>query len=155
MRVHLIQSAVDAEYADGGFAIRTEQQGQEMQPDMVCRTENAVKCAFPWGNAGAVCMAGTGEPRLVRPFPNTNIMYGSTVIPTIYFRLNAGTHCIADYFYGDGSFLDKGRAIALPQFFYAQGCVRKLAVSLHASRATSREKRIEILFGEEKIVIEF
>ena len=132
-------------------------------------------------------MAGTGEPQLVRPFPNTNIMYGSTVIPTIYFRLSAGTHCIADYFSGDGSFSDKGRAIALPQFFYAQGHVRKSAALLHASRAMSREslpysiaqgrmmhprevcqpeltdalranrgkKRFEILFGEEKIVIEF
>ena len=140
MRIHLIQSDIDAEYADGGFAIRTEQQGQEMRRDMVCITGNEVKCVFPWGNAGAVCISGMGEPRLVSPFPNTNIMYGSTVIPTMYYHLCAGTHCIADYFYGDGCFLGNGKSVTLPQFI---------------NRNDKDKITIEILHEEEKIMIEF
>lgn len=134
VRIHFIQSDIDAEFADGGFAVRTEQGGLEMRQEMVCLTRNAVKCAFPWGNAGAVCMTGMGEPRLVSPFPNTNIMYGSTVIPTIYYQLCAGTYCVADYFYGDGCFAADGGTLIVPRLMH-------------------RENTIEILYKNEQIMV--
>lgn len=135
VRLHFIQSHIDAEYADGGFAIKTEEKAQEMRQDMVCITEDAVRCSFPWGNAGAVCLAGEGTPRLVRPFPNTNIMYGSTVIPTIYYKLPAGEHILANYFHGDAAFSKEGRDMPLPQVARYNDCA-------------------EIVFRTDKIVVE-
>ena len=106
VRIHFVHSGIDAQLADGGFAIRSESGLQTMCDDMVHISPDSVSCDFPWGNAGAVWLTGTGTyetriPKLVKPFPNTNIMYGSTVIPTMYFKLRAGNYCIADYFYGD------------------------------------------------------
>ncbi|MBO5033373.1 MAG: DUF2264 domain-containing protein [Lachnospiraceae bacterium] len=106
VRIHFVHTGIDAQLADGGFAIRSESGLQTMCDDMVHISPDSVSCDFPWGNAGAVWLAGTGTyetriPKLVKPFPNTNIMYGSTVIPTMYFKLRAGNYCIVDYFYGD------------------------------------------------------
>lgn len=101
VRIHFIQADIEAEYADGGFAIRTEREGREMTPEMTCTVGGRACCDFPWGIAGAVCLKGAGEARIVKAFPNTNLMYGSTVIPTVYYRMGAGTYWIADYFYGD------------------------------------------------------
>ena len=101
VRIHFIQADIEAEYADGGFAIRTEREGQEMTPEMTCTAGGRACCVFPWGTAGAVCLKGAGEARIVKAFPNTNLMYGSTVIPTVCYRMGAGTYWIADYFYGD------------------------------------------------------
>ena len=78
-----------------------------MTPEMACTAGAGACCDFPWGTAGAVCLKGAGEARIVKAFPNTNLMYGSTVIPTVYYRIGAGTYWVADYFYGDESNGDK------------------------------------------------
>lgn len=91
IRIHHIWTKEDIELADGGFAIRAEDGINRMETSMVQTTERAVRCHFPWGNAGAENLEGDGEARLVTPFPNTNLMYGITVIPTIYFQLKAGS----------------------------------------------------------------
>lgn len=122
VRIHFIQSDIEAEYADGGFAIQTEREGQEMASAMIRLTDGKACCDFPWGNAGAVCLNGAGEARMIHAFPNTNLMHGSTMIPTIYYRKSAGKHWIADYFYGDGTrddnLGDNKRNIDLPQIVY-------------------------------------
>ena len=143
VRIHFIKSDIDAEYADGGFAIRTEQERQEMKQKMIRFTEDTVKCVFPWGNAGAVCMEGMGEPRLVKSFPNTNIMYGNTVIPTIYYQLCAGTHYVADFFYGDDCLLGNDRGIELPQIIHKKKIEENVEKSV-----------IEVVYKEEKIFVE-
>ena len=102
IRIHHIDTKEDIELADGGFAIRAEDGMKRMNPSMIQTAEREVRCDFPWGNAGAVNMEGEGEARLITPFPNTNLMYGITVIPTICFRLKAGKYCLKNYFYGDG-----------------------------------------------------
>lgn len=107
IRIHHIWTKEDIELADGGFAIRVEDGINRMETSMVQTTERAVRCHFPWGNAGAENLEGDGEARLVTPFPNTNLMYGITVIPTIYFQLKAGEYCLKNYFYGDGDQLCK------------------------------------------------
>ncbi len=135
VRIHFIQSDIEAEYADGGFAVRAEQGGTQMKQEMVILTENAVKCAFPWGNAKAACMMGMGNPRLVHSFPNTNIMYGNTVIPTIYYRLCAGTYCVADYFCGDNCVADDSDSLIVPHIIH-------------------RNNNIEILYNNEHIIVE-
>lgn len=102
IRIHHIRTEEDIELADGGFAIRMEDGMKRMDASMVQTAEREVRCRFPWGNAGAINLEGEGEARLVTPFPNTNLMYGITVIPTIYFKLKAGQYCLKNYFYGDG-----------------------------------------------------
>ena len=103
IRIHNIKTKEDIELADGGFAIRMENGMQRMDPSMVQTTEREVRCDFPWGTAGAVNLQGGGEARLVMPFPNTNLMYGITAIPTICFKLKAGEYSLKNYFYGDGN----------------------------------------------------
>ena len=103
IRIHHIKTAEDIELADGGFAIRKEDGMERMSTSMIQVREREVHCLFPWGNAGAVNMEGGGEAKLITPFPNTNLMYGITVIPTICFKLKAGEYCLKNYFYGDGT----------------------------------------------------
>ncbi len=138
VRIHFIQSDIEAEYADGGFAIQTEWEEQEMTPEMIYLTEEMASCDFPWGNAGAVCLKGSGQARIIKAFPNTNLMYGSTVIPTIYYCLCAGTHCVADYFFGDGIrgeiSTNIGKNIEIPQ-------------------VVCQSNMVEILYQSERIAI--
>ena len=102
VRVHFIRTEKKIELADGGFAISMEDGLKHMDSSMVELTEEGICCSFPWGNAGAVCLSGNGRARQVIPAPNTSLMYGITVIPTICYELEAGEYGIADYFYGDG-----------------------------------------------------
>lgn len=102
IRVHYIKTDKAIELADGGFAIRREDYGKRIDPSMIKEEEKEILCDFPWANAGAVNLSGGGQPKLIIPAPNTNLMYGITAIPTIRFSLEAGEHCLIDYFYGDG-----------------------------------------------------
>lgn len=102
VRVHFLRTEKRVELADGGFAIPLEEKGLHMDSSMVELTKESCRCRFPWGNAGAVCLTGNGRARQVIPFPNTNLMYGITLIPTICYMLEPGEYSIADYFYGDG-----------------------------------------------------
>lgn len=69
VRIHFIQADIEAEYADGGFAIRTEREGQEMMPEMTCTAGGRACCVFPWGTAGAVCLKGAGGGAYCESFP--------------------------------------------------------------------------------------
>lgn len=100
IRIHHIETEEDIELADGGFAIRMEDGMVRMDASMIQTADRETHCRFPWGTAGAVNMEGEGEAKLVTPFPNTNLMYGITVIPTIYFKLKAGKYSLKNYFYG-------------------------------------------------------
>ena len=100
VRIHYISAEQAVLLADGGFAIPMEQGMSRMKPEMLSPEEHAYACRFPWGSAGAVNLDGQGCARLVTPFPNTNLMYGITVIPTIRYELQAGTYCLINYFYG-------------------------------------------------------
>lgn len=124
VRVHFIQTEKKIELADGGFAIPAEDGLRRMEPSMTEQTQQSVQCRFPWGNAGAACLLGGGTARVVTPFPNTNLMRGMTLIPTVCYALETGEHCIADYFCGD-----KGRQEAgmeLPAVDVTDGviCIR-------------------------------
>lgn len=101
VRVHFVRTERRVELADGGFAIPLEKEGRHMDPSMVEITRKGCRCRFPWGNAGAVCLAGEGRARQVIPFPNTSLMYGITLIPTICYELEPGEYSMADYFCGD------------------------------------------------------
>lgn len=119
VRVHYIRTEKAIELADGGFAIRMEDGMNRMDESMIKTSDTAICCDFPWGNAGAVSLQGGGEAQLVTPFPNTNLMYGITVIPTVRYTLEPGEYCLADYFYGDGEKLK--REARVPVIHISQG----------------------------------
>lgn len=100
IRVHYIKTEKKILLADGGFAIPVEQGTTRLAQTMVKKEENRISCSFPWVNAGAVNQDGMGKAELVIPFPNTNLMYGLTAIPTIRYELEAGEYCLINYFYG-------------------------------------------------------
>lgn len=133
VRLHFICTKEEIEVADGGFAIGTEKDTLQMKDQMVCRREQTICCNLPWGRAGASSLTKAGTPKLVRPFPNTNLMCASTVIPTIYYRLGAGTFFIADYFYGDTA--DQRELEELPYIL-------------------EKEKQIEVVYQQETIYID-
>ena len=78
--------------ADGGFAIPAEWEGVPFSPHMVEMGDHSLACRFPWGESAISCGDGLGEPVLVKAFPNTNLLWPLTRIPTLVFRLEAGTH---------------------------------------------------------------
>lgn len=114
IRIHYINTQIAVELADGGFAIRAEDGTERMNESMVRKTETELCCDFPWGNAGAVSLEGGGTVRLVTAFPNTNLMYGLTVIPSVCYSLEPGEYCLVNYFYGDaGRF---GGNVTVPEY---------------------------------------
>lgn len=102
VRVHYVSAEKAVELADGGFAIPAEDGArQRAEASKVKCEDGCVCCDFPWGNAGAVNLDGTGCAQLVTPFPNTGLMCGVTRIPTIRYALEPGEYCLINYFYGD------------------------------------------------------
>lgn len=102
VRVHYVRTEKAVELADGGFAVPAEGDGgQRAEETMIKCDGNSVFCDFPWANAGAVSLDGTGTAQIVTPFPNTGLMCGVTKIPTIFHTLEPGEHCIVNWFYGD------------------------------------------------------
>lgn len=87
--------------ADGGFAIPAERDGVPFADDMVEWSEHGVAARFPWGVSAIRSVEGGGEPLLVKAFPNTNVLSPLTRIPTLRFRLGAGTHRIVTVVTGD------------------------------------------------------
>ncbi len=114
LRIHFIKTAVAVELADGGFAIPAENGRRRMENDMVSLEKAEIDCRFPWAYALAVNLEGNGEARLIRPFPNTNLMVPLTVLPAIYYKIEPGKYYLVDYFYGGKEPLDKEAAV--PQY---------------------------------------
>lgn len=110
IRIHRIRTRTAIETADGGFAIEAERcfeavpgrKSGKYEPEMVRYEKHGVFAEFPWGVSGAVSCSG-GEGELVSAFPNTNLLYNLTVIPTIRHRLAPGEHLLASCILGDRS----------------------------------------------------
>lgn len=110
VRIHKIDTDIDIDIADGGFAIGIERcftvaagaaSGKYTQ-DEVLQTENCLFAAFPWGTSGIVSDSG-GSLELVRTYPNTNLFSNVAAIPTFKKRLKAGKHLIVTSVLGDKS----------------------------------------------------
>ncbi len=100
-RVHFVKADVSVRLADGGFAVPAEEGVKRSDVSMTEKDEYGIHCKFPWGSAGAVNQDKMGEAVLVTPFPNTNLMYGITVIPTVRYTLEPGEYRLVNYFYGE------------------------------------------------------
>lgn len=113
-RVHYVKTQIPAMLADGGFAIRLGNGMARFDESMIKIKAHEICCDFPWGNAGVVNQDEMGEAVPVMPFPNTNLMYGITVIPTVRYALDPGEYCLVNYFYGDEQKLES--PVMPPQF---------------------------------------
>ncbi len=110
VRIHQISNTVPIEIADGGFAIAQERcfqltrgakTGRLEEKDSTV-TEDSVFVNVPWGTSGIVSETG-GKPELVTAFPNTNLFYNLTVIPTITGTLEPGSHLMVTSVFADMS----------------------------------------------------
>ena len=86
---------------DGGFAVPAEAGGQRYHGDMVAWEAHGVAARFPWGISAIRCEEGGGEPLLVAPWPNTNLLSPLTRIPSIRWRLEPGEHRLVTWVTGD------------------------------------------------------
>ena len=65
-------------------------------------TEASAFVRAPWGVSGIVTET-EGTTKLVTPFPNTNLFYNLTVIPTVTAELEPGSHLLITSVFADRS----------------------------------------------------
>ncbi len=114
VRIHRIHTEEAIDVADGGFAIEAEKcfhvvsgaDSGKYEPAMVEHKPDSTAAVFPWGVSAAVGYTG-GSSALVTAYPNTNLLYNLTVIPTVKTALEPGDHLVVTAFLGDRSELAK------------------------------------------------
>lgn len=92
IRVYRITTDRPIDVADGGFAIAREWEGRVLEEAMVEQASDSVTVRTPWGVSGIACRRGGGTPKLIKAFPNTNLLHPVTCIPTLCFCLEPGVH---------------------------------------------------------------
>lgn len=108
IRIHNIRNERAICAADGGFSIRTEECFQvksgrdsgKYTMDMILQTQNSILAEFPWGSSGIVSCSGEEKAQFVIAFPNTNLFYNLTGIPTLIKELQPGHHTLIHAVYG-------------------------------------------------------
>lgn len=131
VRIHKIKNEIPIETADGGFAIEAERcfeavhgrKSGRYEPEMIRYEDQGVFAEFPWGVSGAVSFAG-GTGQLVSAFPNTNLLYNLTVIPTIRQKLEPGEHLLINCILGDRSERASWWAEHVPEVTAGEECVQ-------------------------------
>lgn len=103
VRIHRLKTAYPVKVADGGYAIENEDAAGEKY-SLLCRQEEngGVFVSVPGGISGIVSLSG-GNSRVIDAFPNTNLFYPLTVIPTVSYELPAGEHRLVDMVFADRS----------------------------------------------------
>lgn len=96
VRIHLIESERELRFADGGYAIGTDQTAA----GKLEREQNWSYACYQTGVGGAAVLKGVGKPIHVVPNGNTNIMTPNTIIPTITGELKQGVTLLVHAFYG-------------------------------------------------------
>lgn len=100
-REYRILTGRPIDVVDGGFAIPAEKAGQRYREDMVAWEAHGVAARFPWGVSAIRCEEGGGQPLLVAPWPNTNLFFPLTRIPSIRWSLEPGAHRLVTWVTGD------------------------------------------------------
>lgn len=99
VRIHKITTEKAIDIADGGFALGiergywnlSEESEGSYKEEWIEQTENSLSARFPWGTSCVMSLTG-GKCTLIHAFPDTNLLNGHTVIPTVIKRLEPGTH---------------------------------------------------------------
>jgi hypothetical protein len=101
IRIHCIETNRAIDYADGGFALGLENKDHQGQKEEVILNKQESLAKLPWGSSGIVSIYGQGQPDLVYPNANTNLINPRTVIPTVKGSLKPGTHWLVNAVFGE------------------------------------------------------
>lgn len=101
IRIHCIETGRNLDYADGGFALGLVDNKNSSQKVEVILNEKESFATLPWGASGIQNIYGNGQPELVYPNANTNIMSARTIIPTVKGSIKPGTHWIVNVVFGE------------------------------------------------------
>ena len=97
VRIHEINSSVNCEAYDCGFALSTDDRAESEQ--RLCRSADGKRIAGaevrnPDGFCRVTVLRGDGTGKLLIPDPNTNLMHSKTTIPMITYRIRKGRQVI-------------------------------------------------------------
>lgn len=101
IRIHCIETSRNLDYADGGFALGLENDKYKGQKAEVNLNKQESFARLPWGASGIQSIYGNGQPELVYPNANTNLLNPRTVIPTVKGSLKPGTHWLVNAVFGE------------------------------------------------------
>jgi hypothetical protein len=101
IRIHCIETSRNLDYAEGGFALGLENNASKGQKAEVMLNKQQSFARLPWGASGIQSIYGNGQPELVYPNANTNLMNPRTVIPTVKGSLKRGTHWLVTAVFGE------------------------------------------------------
>lgn len=100
VRIHEIETDRNICLADGGFSLNAEDEAGKYSEDMIHQEQGSACADFPWGMSKAVSLLN-GDATVVVPFPNTNLFWNLTVLPTVKAELKAGKNVLVNAFYGE------------------------------------------------------
>ena len=93
VRCHDIDAEFPLEAAEGAFAVPSEAPGPRPCESVPTRTAEAMDSALahgPLGSTGVYAVAGYERGEVIRPEPNTNLMFPRTLIPTLHASIGSG-----------------------------------------------------------------
>jgi hypothetical protein len=99
-RVHTIKTNRKLTMAEGGFSLLKERVDVGITEATIRRDKNSLGVFMPWGASGVRSLKGDLKAELIEAEPNTNLVYPSTVIPTLTGELDIGTHTLISCFFG-------------------------------------------------------
>lgn len=110
VRVHKINTAVQIDIADGGYAMGAEKVGvidvkqdnETFQQNAIINDENGIFIRKPWGISG-ITSQEAGTFHIIDSYPNTNVLWNSAVIPTFCKKLEPGNHRIITSVLGEAN----------------------------------------------------
>lgn len=91
LREHRIQTPLPLHLAEGGYAIATER-GRQCAEALLEGMGALVEA--PWGASGIRSLGGWREAQILRPEPNTNLLYPRTLLPTLLGSIPPGEHLL-------------------------------------------------------------
>jgi hypothetical protein len=92
IRVHRIDTGRALDAADGGFALGLESLEGLPRNGSNLKDEQSALAVCAWGVSGIRVLYGSGQPELIYPNSNTNLMNPRTVIPSVKSSMQPGTH---------------------------------------------------------------
>ena len=98
VRVHTVHADFPVEAAEGAFAVPSEAPGSracDAVPTAQLAAEDRALAHGPQGSTGIYAVNGYERGEVVRPEPNTSLMFPRTLIPTLHAEIRPGTTRLA------------------------------------------------------------
>ncbi len=96
VRVYIIKTDKYIELQDSGFCV---EKGDNL--NSIIYNENGICVKNENIYSGIVSLIGNGNPELIEPAPNTNLLYTKTILPFLKWKLQKGKYIVANAIIGD------------------------------------------------------